>query len=249
MRRRLLSILFALTCSIGTAGATEVVRIGAYPFLPFVDNGTGLTYDLVKAMNAFQNDYQFQIVNTSPNRRYADMAGGTFSIILFESIKWGWDAKEVDSSKVYLRGDGEVYAARSAPGRGQEYFSTLNDKHILGVLGYHYGFANYEADQTKLLQNFRMTFSPDNALSLHHLLAGRGDVAVLTKSYLNRYLLRNPQDKSKLLISERTDQFYEHTAVIKKGSKPSAQDIDALLAAMEKAGVLKPLWANYGLEN
>ena len=28
-----------------------------------------------------------------------------------------------------------------------------------------------------------------------------------------------------------------------------AQDIDALLAAMDKAGVLKPLWANYGLGN
>ena len=249
MRRWLLSILFALLCGIGTTGATEVIRIGAYPFLPFVDNGTGLTYDLVKAMNAFQNDYQFQIVNTSPNRRYADMAGGAFSIMLFENIKWGWDAKEIDSSKVYLRGDGEVYVARSAPGRGQEYFSTLNDKHILGVLGYHYGFANYEADQTKLLQSFRMSFSANNALSLHHLLVGRGDVAVLTKSYLNRYLMKQPKDKSKLLVSDRTDQVYEHTAVVKKGSKPSAQDIDALLTAMEKAGVLKPLWANYGLEN
>ena len=45
------------------------------------------------------------------------------------------------------------------------------------------------------------------------------------------------------------DQTYEHMAIVKKGSKPSAQDIDALLAAMDKAGVLKPLWANYGLGN
>lgn len=249
MRRQLLRILLVFLCGIGTTNAAEVVRVGAYPFLPFFDNGTGLTADLVKAMNSFQKDYHFQIVTTSPNRRYSDIATGAFSIMLFENIKWSWDPKEVEASKVYLRGDGEVYVARSAPGRGQEYFSTLADKHLLGVLGYHYGFANFEADQTTLMKKFRITFSTDNALCLHHLLAGRGDVAVLTKSFLNRYLIRNPQDKSKLLISERMDQTYEHMAIIKKGSKPSAQDIDALLAAMDKAGVLKPLWANYGLGN
>ena len=249
MRRQLLRVFLVLLFGFGTASAAEIVRVGAYPFLPFVDNGTGLTYDLVKAMNSFQKDYHFQIVTTSPNRRYSDMSAGVFNIMLFENIKWRWNNKDVEASKVYLRGDGEVYVARSAPGRGQEYFSTLADKHLLGVLGYHYGFANYEADQTKLLQSFRMAFSANNALSLHHLLVGRGDVAVITKSYLNRYLMKQPKDKSKMLVSDRMDQVYEHTAVVKKGSRPSAQDIDALLTAMEKAGVLKPLWANYGLGN
>ena len=81
------------------------------------------------------------------------------------------------------------------------------------------------------MEKFRITFSPDNALCLHHLLAGRGDIAILTKSYLNRYLIKNPQDKAKLLISEHMDQNYEHMAIVKKGSKPSARDIDALLEA------------------
>ena len=45
------------------------------------------------------------------------------------------------------------------------------------------------------------------------------------------------------------DQNYEHMAIVKKGSKPSARDIDTLLEAMDKAGLLKPLWANYGLGN
>ena len=249
MRRQLLRVFLVLLFGFGTASAAEVVRVGAYPFLPFVDNGTGLTYDLVKAMNSFQKDYHFQIVTTSPNRRYSDMSAGVFNIMLFENIKWRWNNKDVEASKVYLRGDGEVYVARSAPGRGQEYFSTLADKHLLGVLGYHYGFADFDADQAQLVEKFRITFSPDNALCLHHLLAGRGDIAILTKSYLNRYLIKNPQDKAKLLISEHMDQNYEHMAIVKKGSKPSARDIDALLEAMDKAGLLKPLWANYGLEN
>lgn len=248
MHRFVFTLLFALLYGAFPAGAAEPVRVGAYPFLPFVDKSSGLTFELVQAMNAFQKDYQFEVVSTSANRRYQDMASGTFSVMLFENIKWGWEAEPVEASKVFLRGDGEVYVARSAPGRGQEYFQTLDDKQILGVLGYHYGFANFEADQVLLRKKFQITFSPDNEVSLRNLLIGHGDVAVLTKSYLSGYLLKHPEDKDKLLVSERMDQAYAHMALVKKGAKPTAQDIDALLGRMEAAGVLKKLWTRYGLE-
>jgi ABC-type amino acid transport substrate-binding protein len=248
MVRWLIVLLWAFLGGVSAASATDVVRVGAYPFLPFVGKASGLTYDLVQAMNAFQKEYRFEVVLTSPNRRYQDLSGGAFSMVLFENIKWGWDANEVNASKVYLRGDGEVYVARSAAGRGQEYFQRLDDKQILAVLGYHYAFADFEADQTQLLKKFRIMFSADNEVSLRNLLAGRGDVAVLTKSYLTRYLVQHPQDREKLLVHDRMDQAYAHTALVKKGSKPSAQDIDILLARMEAAGVLKKLWAKYGID-
>ncbi len=247
MLKLLLAGLFALLGSIN-AGAAEIVRVGAYPFLPFVDKGSGLTFELLQAMNAFQKEYQFELVDTSPNRRYQDMASGNFSMMLFENVKWGWDAAAVDVSKVYLRGDGEVYVARSAPGRGESYFDVLTDKQLLLVLGYHYGFANFESDQLELAKKYKISFSFDNAVSLRNLLMGRGDVAVITRSYLTRYLVQNPQDAEKLLVSLRMDQTYAHTALIKKGSKPTVQEIDALLDRMEAAGVLKKLWANYGIK-
>lgn len=249
MVRIILTLLIAWACAHMPAGSTELVKVGAYPFLPFVDKSGGLTADLLQAMNTFQTDYRFQLVNTSPNRRYRDMADGTFNVIFFENIKWGWDARLVDASKVFLQGDGEVYVALKQPGRGQEYFKTLEDKHILGVTGYHYGFADFEADPSVLAHKFHMTFSPDNEVSLRNLLAERGDVAVITKSYLNSYQAKDPQALSKLLVSDRLDQIYAHTVLVKKGSKPTAQDIEALLDKMEAAGVLKKLWARYGLEN
>lgn len=252
MLRIVSTLLFSLLLAAsGGGGATELVRVGAYPFLPFVDKSSGLTFDLLAAMNDFQTDYRFELVETSANRRYDDMARNTFSVMLFENRRWGWDGAgvAVESSKVFLRGDGEVYVARSMPGRGQDYFSTLNDKQILGVLGYHYSFADFEADQTLLRKRFKIVFGADNAVSLRNLLAGRGDVAVITKSYLSLYLLKYPQDRDKLLVSERLDQAYAHTVLVKKGSKPSAQEIDALLTRMESAGVLKKLWAKYGIEN
>ena len=92
-----------------------------------------------------------------------------------------------------------------------------------------------------------MIYSRDDAVSLRNLLAGRGDIAVITKAYLMRYLGQHPQAREKLLISDRQDQSYVHTVLVKKGNKPTAQEIDILLGRMEAAGVLKPLWQRYGM--
>lgn len=243
------TLFFALLYSSYPVAATELVRVGAYPFLPFSDKSSGLTPDLIQAMNAFQNEYKFEQVDTSPNRRYNDMATGHFTMMFFENIKWGWDPKVVEASKIFLRGDGEVYVARAIPGRGQSYFDSFEGKEIMGVLGYHYGFANFEADRNKLLKKFRMNFSSDNEIILRNFLLGYGDVAVLTKSYLNSYLLKHPEINGKLLISERLDQEYFHTILVRSGNKPTAQEMDALLSKMEAAGSLKKLWKKYGIEN
>ena len=76
---------------------------------------------------------------------------------------------------------------------------------------------------------------------------GRGDVAVITKFYITRYLLENPQDGDKLLVLVLMDQTYAHTALVKKGNKPKAQEIDAMLEYMVPAGIRKKLRANYGI--
>ena len=247
VRNALALVLVLGTVTVPVHSAQEV-RVGAYPFLPFVDQTGGLTADLVQAMNAFQKEYTFQLVETSSKRRYRDMANGSFTMVLFENIKWGWDPSQVHASKVFLQGDGEVYVALTQPGRGQDYFRTLQDKHILGVSGYHYGFASFDADPERLAQRFNISFSPDNAVSLRNLLAQRGDVAVITKSYLKSHLIKDPQAATRLLVSDRFDQTYAHSAVVKRGSKPSPQELDLLFERMESAGVLKQLWDRYGLD-
>jgi ABC-type amino acid transport substrate-binding protein len=229
------------------AQAPVPVKVGVYPFLPFSDGRDGLTHELVQALNAFQSEYHFETVPTSANRRYRDLADGVYTHIFFENIKWGWQHQQVEASKVYLRGDGEVLVARAQRGRGQEYFQTLSDKDILAVLGYHYAFADFEAAPELLRKRFAITFSLDNAVVLRNLLSGRGDVAVLTKSFLGRYLVEHPQDRSLLLISARMDQAYAHTALVAKGARPSPQELHRLLTQMEAAGVLPKLWAAYGM--
>jgi polar amino acid transport system substrate-binding protein len=243
------TLFFTLLLDCYANAAPKLVRVGAYPFLPFMDKSSGITPDLIAEINAFQNDIKLEFVLTSPNRRYNDMATGRFTMMFFENIKWGWDPKLVESSKVFLKGDGEVYVTRNIPGRGQEYFDELKGKEIMGVLGYHYGFANFEADRAKLLKKYRMSFSSDNGVILRNFLLGYGDIAILSKSFLSDYLLKNPQVAGRLLISQRLDQEYFHTILVKSGSKPTAQEIDALLSKMESAGILKKIWKKYGIDH
>lgn len=247
VKRWVLGWLLVLGTSTLWAQTPTIVKVGVYPFLPFSDGSAGLTHELVQALNAFQSEYRFETVPTSANRRYRDMADGVYSHIFFENIKWGWQPTQVDATKVYLKGDGEVFVARAQRGRGQEYFQTLRDKDILAVLGYHYAFADFEADPDVLRKRFSITFSTDNAVILRNLLSGRGDVAVLTKSYLSRYLVEQPQDRALLLVSQRMDQAYAHTALVDKGARPTAQELNRLLAQMESAGVLSRLWSAYGM--
>jgi polar amino acid transport system substrate-binding protein len=247
VKRWLLGLVGWVLAFAAAAQAPVVVKVGVYPFLPFSDGNAGLTHELVQALNAFQSEYRFETVTTSANRRYRDMADGVYTHIFFESAKWGWPGNQVDATKVYLKGDGEVFVARVQRGRGQEYFQTLTDKDLMVVLGYHYAFADFESNPGVLRQRYSITFSPDNAVILHNLLAGRGDVAVLTKSYLGKYLTENPQDRALLLVSNRLDQTYAHTALVAKGARPSAQELSRILGQMESAGLLPKLWKTYGM--
>lgn len=246
---RLLALLGALLLGAAPGLAEpQTVWVGGYVFPPFVDKSAGVTHDLIRAMNRFQQDYQFRFIPTSSKRRYADLSRGAFSVILFENIEWGWDRQQVEASKVYLQGDGEVYVAINKPGRDQRFFEDLGQRSLIAVTGYHYGFANFNADAAELRKRYRITFSDDNEASLRMLLLERGEVAIITRSYLQHYLRARPALKDRLLVSDRLDQAYAHTALVKKGSRPSAEEIDALLGRMAASGALAEVWRKYGLE-
>lgn len=227
----------------------QQVLVGGYSFPPFVEGNAGVTIDLISALNAAQSQIKFVFVPTSARRRYADMANGAFDVVFFESLVWGWDKETVEQSRVYLKGDGEVYVALLKPGRDQAFFTNLADRTLIGVAGYHYGFANFNADPAELTQRFKITFADDAAAMLRMLLNERGEVAVVTRSYLQGYLQAQPQLRDKLLVSKRFDQTYNHTFVIRKGGVVRAKTIEAILDQLEKSGKLRALWAQHGIAN
>jgi ABC-type phosphate/phosphonate transport system substrate-binding protein len=113
--------------------------------------------------------------------------------------------------------------------------------------GYHYGFADFNADEQFLQERFNAQISNSHEGNIIKILRGRVDIAVVTQSFLARYLKDNPDVGEQLLISLKLDQQYHHTILIRKGAKPTVDEINALLTGMEKAGILERLWEQYGL--
>ena len=150
------------------------VTVGMYPFAPFVEqkglNGTtGMTIDLISALNRSQKKYFFHAILIPPKRRYQFYDRGDYDVIFYENKAWGWQDYAIDVSKVYQTG-GEVYVALKHFSRGQEYFDRFDDKRMMGILGFHYGFADFNADEKFLYNKFNISLSQDHDKNLMTLL-------------------------------------------------------------------------------
>ncbi|KAA0575269.1 transporter substrate-binding domain-containing protein [Azospirillum sp. Sh1] len=224
-----------------------IIRVGAYEFPPYVDEtGGGVTRDLLDLFNAAQDEFRFDLVRTAPQRRYDDLEQGRFDMIAFECLNWGWQDRPVDATRPFLR-DAEVFVARAAPGLDQRYFDDLNGKSILGRLGYHYAFAGFEADPKLLEQRHHTRVTVTHEGNVRSVVAGRADLAIVTRSFLTRFLQREPELARQVLVSERTDQIYEHTILTRRDRKITAGWLDALLDRLEADGRLEALWRRSGI--
>jgi len=230
--------------------AAEKIKVGIYDFPPYAfvgENIEGITIELIEKMNKFQGEYEFVAVPTTSRRRYHDFQKGKFDVLIFENKAWGWQDYSVESSAPFVTGH-EVYVALAKEGRGQAYFNDFKRKTMVGVLGYHYGFANFITDLDYLNKHFHMIQTDGQRQSLELILHGRGHVAVLSKEYLNYHFSHHPNDRDKLLISDKYDQTYEHTVLIRKGNNISPVYIDELLTRMHKNGLFTSLWQTYDLK-
>lgn len=230
------------------AHSETVIKVGGYEFPPYLNThdmsrNYGATIDLIEALNQVQDDYLFQYFPTSSKRRYMDFAAGRYDMIMFESIEWGWEGYPIEQSQVFMDGE-ERYIAYNREGRGQDFFDDIASKRIVGILGYHYGFANLNADESYLSEHFNILLSTDHLRNMQLILADRPElaqVAVVSRSFLSEYLRENPEHREKLLISDKIDQTYQHRILIRKESKISVDKLNELINLLESNGVLEEL--------
>ena len=62
-----------------------------------------------------------------------------------------------------------------------------------------------------------------------------------------RVSIKHPEIKKQIMISDRFDQKYEHTILMRKKSNPTVEEINNLLDEMEGRGILDQLWEKYGI--
>lgn len=241
-------VLIWVLCSLAT-DAAEKVKVGVYDFPPYAFVGEdveGITKQVIAKMNAFQSQYEFVPVPTTSRRRYHDFSKHKFDMLIFESKEWGWQDFPVESTSPFVTGH-EVYVALAKENRGQAFFSNFKHKTMIGVLGYHYGFAKFKTDLNYLNKHFHMIQTDGQRQSLELILHDRGDIAVLSREYLNFHFQQHPEDREKLLISDKFDQTYEHTVLIRRNKNIKREYIENMLKTMEKQQLFKSLWQQYDL--
>lgn len=231
--------------------AAQLIKVGAYNFPPYVskpeaEQAQGLLPDLLATLNAQQSDYQFVLVPTSVTRRFRDFQSARYDLIMFESPTWGWQNTPHETFDLQVQ-DAEVYVAKAAAGRGQEYFSQFSGKRLALYNGYHYGFAQFNADPEYLAKQFNavLTYSHDSNLLM--VLRERADLTVVTRSYLHRYLLRYPEQRTQMLVSDRVDQVYRHQALLRPNAPISVEGLRGLLRQLRDGGQLRALYRQYDL--
>ncbi|MGE8169340.1 substrate-binding periplasmic protein [Pseudomonas putida] len=245
----LLMLATAWLAAPAWAAETIEVKVGAAHFPPYTvrpEQGadTGLLPQLIDALNTLQVDYRFVLVPTSIQRRFGDFQQGRTDMAIFENPQWGWQQIAHQSVDMGLE-DAEVFVARQREGRDQHYFDDLHGKRLALFNGYHYAFANFNADPAYLRQTFGATLTYSHDSNLLMVQAGRADIALVTRSYLSDFMTRNPGSLNQLLTSERVDQVYHHYALLRPGGPISAKAFAELLRNLRDTGQLARIFQPY----
>lgn len=242
-------LLATATLWASQAAATQLVRVGAAHFPPYTirperGEATGLLAQMITALNAMQNDFHFEMVPTSLPRRFREFQQARYDMAIFENPGWGWKGiphVEVDMGLE----DAEVFVAHRAEGRGQGYFSQLQGKRLALFNGYHYAFAQFNADPKYLADTYNATVTYSHDSNLLMVLRDRADIALVTRSYLSTFLAANPGDANQLLVSEKADQVYRHYALLRPDAPITGEQFSALLQRLRDDGGLLKIFQPY----
>ncbi|KNH28749.1 ABC-type amino acid transport substrate-binding protein [Pseudomonas sp. F-14 TE3623] len=245
---RLLLAALAVCCVLPSQAA-QLVRVGAAHFPPYTvrpESGadTGLLPQLVEALNQLQTDYRFELVPTSIPRRFNDFKEGRVDMAIFENPDWGW--KDIPHTLVDMGlEDAEIFVAQKKPDRDENYFKDLTGKRLALYSGYHYEFANFNADPKYLADAYKATLTYSHDSNLLMVLRGRADIALVTRSYLSDYLLRNEKVGEQLLVSQRIDQVYHHYALIRPQAPITGEAFGKLLQGLRDNGQMLKIFNPY----
>ena len=141
--------------------------------------------------------------------------------------------------------DAEIFVAQRLPDRQQSYFADLTGKRLALFSGYHYEFANFNADPQYLAKNYNATLTYSHDSNLLMVLRGRADIALVTRSYLSDYLLRNEKVAEQLLVSQRIDQVYHHYAILRPTAPISGEAFGKLLQGLRDNGQMLRIFDPY----
>ncbi len=258
IKKLIYATLLAAIASVGAGAAgvrvtdeaatAVVVKVGGYPFEPFVDGDDGVTPAFLGELNQRQSAFRFEFIPVPSQRRYELLRRGVVDAFFFEMPVWGWQAmaEDITTTRALLRGT-EVFVVRRQDRLQEDIFRLSPERKVALTLGYHYAFADFRADQTYIGTKVDAVFGENIGQTLRYLRSGAADLAVLSDIFLYREFVRNPSLKEQLTLGPDPDQTYALPLLVRNAAPLSAAELDAILAAMHADGSLQAFFARFGL--
>ena len=166
---------------------------------------------------------------------------------IFENPDWGWQKIPHTSVDMGLE-DAEIFVAERKPGRGQDYFADLTGKRLAVFSGYHYAFAHFNPDPKYMAEHFNATLTYSHDSNLLMVVRGRADIALVTRSYLSDFMVRNADMAGEFLVSERIDQLYHHYALLRPKAPITREAFSALLTRLRDNGQMLKIFEPYRID-
>lgn len=231
----LLIVLGVSLGAISAGAAPKTILVGAYGFAPYYDleKSRGIVTNVLQQLNSMQDDFQFKVVEIPSRRRYQSFTDRKVDMIFFEDPRWDWKDIPHYTVPVGIQ-DAEVYIAHRNKAKDQSYFSSLSGKRIAGILGYHYGFAKFNADEKYLQSKFKISLVSHNLASVRLVLHDRVDVGVVPLSFIRRYLRENPEKSTELLVSDKVDQNYDLRLIVNPNAAIPRERLENLMSKLVK---------------
>ena len=207
----------------------------------------GAIVDFVHQMNEVQDRYQFEL-QVVPRRRldlmFRQQQGDVFPLA---AKVWADPELNLDPTRTILR-TGDVYIARADnPYGGAKVFDELAKRNLAGVLGYHYGLFENNADERAVRQRFKVQFLPNDEAVLKFVLLGRAEVGILSEAVLAQSLA-DPALRSRLIIAAQYDSRVDLSNLVRRGGPIGVADMNELIERMEKAGHVDRLKSRMSLK-
>ena len=144
--------------------------------------------------------------------------------------------------------DAEIFVAQRKPGRDQSYFTDLAGKRLAVFSGYHYAFAGFNPDPKNMAEHFNATLTYSHDSNLLMVARGRADIALVTRSYLSDFMVRNADMAGQFLVSERIDQVYHHYALVRPKAPITGAAFAELLKHLRESGEMLKIFEPYRID-
>lgn len=237
--------LFSGTAVPLRAAEPVPVKVGAYDYgvVYFFEDGKpkGIVPTLIKMLNELQDDYQFQLAETSSRRRYRAVMAGDVDLLLLESSTWEWKKHDVQFSDPIVR-ERDLYLTLSDHPDSKTLLADVTHYPMLCVLGFHYAFADNNSDPEYLRQNFDVLLRYNEKEVLSGLLAQEAPIGIVSAGFLARQIVGDPGLRDLIVIGKQPDAEYDLVSVISNKSVISRDQFNQLLEQVMASGEVERLW-------